>query len=58
MRPCAKPVEIASVNRSTSASRYAFATSVARKSRADVGRSRNGFVNRRVHPLIRTKREH
>src|SRR6266852_919220 len=30
IRPRAKPVEVASVNRSTSASRYAFATSVAR----------------------------
>ena len=43
-RPRAKPVEIASVNRSTSDSWQAFATSVARNGARASHASRNGFV--------------
>ena len=49
IRPRAKPAEIASVNRSISASRYVFAISVARKAaRAHIASAgRNGVVDLR-----------
>jgi hypothetical protein len=47
IRPLAKPVEIASVNRSISASKYAFAISVVHKAAHIASAARDGLVELR-----------